>query len=162
MTPSFDFWFSGVLRMIEENEGIFGILMNLRARSKCFICKKYWFENLTLFDLTLTCPPSKLRLDDVIGSNDNHYRYMRARPRNHVSHGMFATFILQWRFVTWRWSFLICLFIHTAPFVDMYGSTLWVGLSSLHSVWPTREPKMWKLFLLTFNLTLTWTLMLAF
>ena len=37
---------------------------------------------------------SKVKLDDVIGSNNHHHRYLRAKwLRKHVSHGMFVTFI---------------------------------------------------------------------
>ena len=47
------------------------------------------------FDLTLICRPSTVRLNGVIGSNDCHHRYLRAKwPRKHVSHGMFVTFTL--------------------------------------------------------------------
>ena len=46
------------------------------------------------FYLTLTWPPSKVNFDDVIGSNDHHYRYLRVKwLRKHVSHGMSVTFI---------------------------------------------------------------------
>ena len=58
------------------------------------LCKNIDLKNLTLFDLILAWSLSKLNFNEVIGSNDHHYRYLRAkRPINHVSHGMLVTFI---------------------------------------------------------------------
>ena len=43
----------------------------------------------------LTWSPSTVKLDDVMGSNVLHYRYLHAKCRGkHVSHGMLVTFIL--------------------------------------------------------------------
>ena len=45
--------------------------------------KKYSFVNLNILDLTLTWLPSKVRLDDVIVSNDRHYLCLRSNlPRS--------------------------------------------------------------------------------
>ena len=61
----------------------------------CVLCARYWFGNLTSFDLTLSWPPSKVIFDDVMGLDDHHYRCLRAKlPRKHVSHCIFVTFFL--------------------------------------------------------------------
>ena len=69
----------------------------------CAICAKVLILNLTLFHLTLTWLPSKVKFDDVIGSNAHHYRRLHAKwSRKLVSHSMLVTFFW-WPFVTWPW-----------------------------------------------------------
>ena len=80
-------------------------------RRKIMTCLKLWensesvtyafmqtrsFQNLTIFDLTLTWPKLswEFKLDDAIGSNGHHYRYERAKwCRKHVSSGLLTPFI---------------------------------------------------------------------
>ena len=74
---------------------IFGILRKFWTRNMCFLCINIDLKIWPNLDLTLNLPPSKVKLDDVIGSNDSHHRDLRAKwPWKHVSHGMFVTFIL--------------------------------------------------------------------
>ena len=102
-------------------------------------------------------PPSKARLDDVIGLNDCHHRYLRAKwPRKQVSHGMFVTSILWWPFVTWPRLFVNMPFVLTQyPFWTHIQHFGWVWLNCN----PSNRPeitKRWKHFIVTFDMTLTW------
>ena len=77
---------------------IFEILRKSESET-CVFWNKIW-KNWSY----LTWSPSKVRLDDVIISNDRHYRHLRIKwLRKHVSHGLFVTFISS-DFVTWPWT----------------------------------------------------------
>ena len=128
-------------------------------------------KTLTLFDLTLTCPPLKVRLDDVIGSNDCRNQYLRAKwPRNYIiflvaRHSDMPCdptnilWLLFYNDLLWPDLHLnlfeYVLGTHEVSFVDFYPA-LWVSMSYLQPVQRNLEPKMWQRFARTFDLTLTW------
>ena len=84
----------------------FEILIKVWARKMCYLCKLLiWKFDIIWPDLfisfilnikqTFTWNPSKVKFADVIGSNDHHWRYQRAKwPRKLVPYGMLVTFIL--------------------------------------------------------------------
>ena len=79
------------------------------VRNLCFYAKIFIWK-FNLFDLAFTCPPPKVNYDDVIGSNDHHFRYLRIKwPRKYVRHDMFVILIFQWTFGTWplHWPFQV-------------------------------------------------------
>ena len=48
-----------------------------------------------LYNITLAWPPSNVKLNDVVGSNNQHSRHLRSKmPRNRLLHGMLVTFTL--------------------------------------------------------------------
>ena len=68
-------------------------------------------EKMTFFDLTLTWPPSKVWLDDVIWSNDCHHWYLRAKWRRKMCR------------TAWLWLFMVtfCDLTLTLTFVCKYA-----------------------------------------
>ena len=73
---------------------------NLDQRHVLYM-QKYPFENVTLFGLALTWPPSKWGWMTSGGRMTITIKW----PRRHMSHGMLVTFISQWLCVTWPWSY---------------------------------------------------------
>ena len=129
MTSFFDLRFLEVLRIVERTNAIFGILRKFWARNMCFYAKILIWK-FCLFDLTLTWPPSNVKLDDVIGSNDCHHRYMRTKwPRKHVSRGMFVTFIVTFCDPTFCDLFAASLTHLRAQKVETLHCDLWPDLT---------------------------------
>ena len=137
--------------------------------------QKYCFETSTLLNLILTCPSSKVRLDDLIVSNDCHHQYLRVKwPRNYIislvaRHSNMPCDLANMCRTTCLWLlfysgllwpdldldiFKHAVGSHAVSLVDIYPA-LWVSVSYLLPVQPNREPKMLQRFARTFDLTLT-------
>ena len=81
--------------IVEENKGHIWNAEEIMSHEDVLFMEKFWFENLNLFDLTLTWNPSKVKFDDIIGCNHNHCRYPRTEwPIKLVLHGMLELLFL--------------------------------------------------------------------
>ena len=136
----------------KKTNDIFGTLGKFWARNMCFLCKNIDLGIWPDLDLTSTWPPSKVRLDDVIGSNDCSHRYLLAKwPRKHVSQ---ACLWLLFYIDLFRPDLNLDIFnyvlhTHAVSFVDIYPA-LWVSVSSSNqpvtpecenaSLWPLTCP----------------------
>ena len=105
----------------KKNKDKFRILMKSWV-IPMFFMPTCWFKNLTLFRLTLTWNPSKVKFDDLIGSSKQHCRYRRAKwPGKPALHSMLVAFI----FSKLLWPdhdfalFKCDLRIHAIPFPDI-------------------------------------------
>ena len=80
--------FLEVVHLVEENYFHIWNPDEFWVKTYDFLCKNI-DQNLTLFDLTLTWPPSKIKLDEVSGSNGHHYWYLPTTwSSKHMSHGI--------------------------------------------------------------------------
>ena len=104
-------YFDAIQSIWISHRHISEILRKFWVRNICFFMRKHWFEYLILFSLTLTRPPSKIRLDHFKGSHHHQIDiYVQNGPAKMCrTGGMFVTFILWWLAVTWPWLWLFSM-----------------------------------------------------
>ena len=91
----------------------------------------------------------------------DHYQYLRTKwPRTHVLQGMIVAFDFSVNFFDLTLTILkYDLRIHIVTLLDI--PAFWVSMNSLCPAWPTRGPRTWKRCIVTFNLALTWHVILT-
>ena len=134
MTSFFELRFSKFFAWYKKKTNtIIGILRKFWTRNICFLFKNIDLKSWPDLDLNLTCPPSKVSLDDVVGSKVTSEICLQNEPES-----MCCTTCLWLLFYSDPlWPdldlFKDALHTHAVFFVDIYPA-LWVSVSSLHLV----------------------------